>query len=854
MRRYGSLVLVGILTATAGCDGSAGDTTALQRALSADVFVTRAGPELRIGSTPFYYAGTNNYYLWYYPFDCTPTSPVCVREILDDSVAMGLTVIRTWGFGDGGGTAGWNGYAFQPSPGVYGDATFAHFDQVVAEAKARGLRLVIPLVNNWDDFGGMDQYVAWTGGTTHDDFYTLQACKDLYKAYVAHFLNHVSTLSGVAYKDEPAIMAWELANEPRAQTAGVAVLDGWINEMSAYIHSIDARHLVSTGEEGFYNGRTGFSGYVYGGAQGTDFIANNAHPGIDLVTMHLYPDAWNLADLDALDWINVHVDDARYALGKPVMLGEFGKTASTTADTAVRDALYTDWYHQLEMHNANGDNFWILYGNAYQNYDKLGVYYPGDTSTVAVIENHSGVMNARIGQNTVADEVALTETAGAGTVAGSYQATRAADGVTEVLTEVLSSGSPKARYSNLSWTYRLWVTKGDTPVFKVRAWKSGGNDGDNFQFQYSTDNVSFTSMLTVSKTADDGQYQTFVLPTGVREKVWIRVVDTDHVAGHQALDSLFIDHMTVEVTGIALSTDMPPTVAISAPANGAAVAGVVAISANATDDVGLAAVEYSIDGGAYVAMTSAGGGVWTASWDASAQPQGSTHTIGVRATDTASQIAVASVSVHIDNFPGDPDPTASISAPADGSTVKGTVTINATATDDTAVAAVQYRIDGGSWIAMGLVSGNQWSGPWDSTTVADGFHQIGVQSIDNVGQPSPIATVTVRVANVSSLIVHIQNIAMSGKLRGGQRQAEADVLIWDVGGTPASGVSVTVAWSGVGPAKTETVITGANGVASSFSNKGGAGTYVATVTAVSCSSCTYDSSANVETSDSVTIP
>src|SRR5262249_10677531 len=160
-------------------------------------------------------------------------------------------------------------------------------------------------------------------------------------------------------------------------------------------------------------------------------------------------------------------------------------------------------------------------------------------------------------------------------------------------------------------------------------------------------NLSFTSMLTVSKTADDGQYQTFVLPTGVREKVWIRVVDTDHVAGHMALDSLFIDHMTVEVTGIALSTDMPPTVAISSPADGAAVSGVVGISASATDDVGLADVEYSVDGGAYVAMTSAGGGVWTASWDASTQAQGSAHTIIVRATDTASQAVVASVSVHI---------------------------------------------------------------------------------------------------------------------------------------------------------------------------------------------------------------
>ena len=83
MRRYSWFVLAGILIASAGCDGNASDTTSLQRALSSDVFVTRAGPELRVGSAPFYYAGTNNYYLWYQPFDCAPNG-VCVREILDD--------------------------------------------------------------------------------------------------------------------------------------------------------------------------------------------------------------------------------------------------------------------------------------------------------------------------------------------------------------------------------------------------------------------------------------------------------------------------------------------------------------------------------------------------------------------------------------------------------------------------------------------------------------------------------------------------------------------------------------------------------------------------------------------------
>ena len=54
---------------------------------------------------PFYYAGANNYYLWYKSLDCDCNNPPagegCGIEVLDDAKAMGLTVIRTGGFGDG---------------------------------------------------------------------------------------------------------------------------------------------------------------------------------------------------------------------------------------------------------------------------------------------------------------------------------------------------------------------------------------------------------------------------------------------------------------------------------------------------------------------------------------------------------------------------------------------------------------------------------------------------------------------------------------------------------------------------------------------------------------------------------
>jgi mannan endo-1,4-beta-mannosidase len=86
---------------------------------------------------------------------------------------------------------------------------------------------VIPFVNNWNDFGGMDQYVRWRDISTpdgqtwyHDSFYTDPFIKQWYKDWIAHLLNRVNTYNGIAYKNDPTIMTWELGNEPRCLSAG----------------------------------------------------------------------------------------------------------------------------------------------------------------------------------------------------------------------------------------------------------------------------------------------------------------------------------------------------------------------------------------------------------------------------------------------------------------------------------------------------------------------------------------------------------------------------------------------------------------------------------------------------------
>src|SRR5687768_16524841 len=156
-------------------------STAVAPALTG--FVTRSGANLKLNGSTFKLAGSNNYYLMY-------KSRLMVDDVFADAQNAGFNVLRTWGFLDIGNQDGSNsvrgiqeGIYFQywdPTQGrpVYNDGPtgLEKLDYVLYSARQHGIRLVIPLTNNWNDFGGMDQYVRWRdasndGPSYHDDFY-----------------------------------------------------------------------------------------------------------------------------------------------------------------------------------------------------------------------------------------------------------------------------------------------------------------------------------------------------------------------------------------------------------------------------------------------------------------------------------------------------------------------------------------------------------------------------------------------------------------------------------------------------------------------------------------------------------
>ncbi|GAA0900822.1 hypothetical protein GCM10009557_76860 [Virgisporangium ochraceum] len=389
-RRFGVVTALLALIASVGAQAPAMAEPVQKK----NLFVTRAGSDLRLDGHTFRFAGTNNYYLMY-------KSPLMVDDVFADAQAARFNVLRTWGFLDIGNQDGSNsirgkadGVYFQYWDGTkpaYNDGPdgLQKLDYVLASARRHNIRLVIPLTNNWNDFGGMDQYVRWAGGSYHDDFYTNPTIKGWYKDWISHVLNRVNPLTGVAYRDDPTVMAWELGNEPRCLSAGAyprspncttATINAWADEMSRHIKSVDRNHLVGAGDEGFFCDDPNHEDWTRKCSEGVDTIALASLPAIDMMSFHIYPTAWGKDLPWTFEWIKRHVREAN-RIGKPVFWGEFG-----WLDKSTRNVVFKQWTDLFDAEGGDGWLYWILSGvqddgTLYPDYDGYTVYCPSPVCT-----------------------------------------------------------------------------------------------------------------------------------------------------------------------------------------------------------------------------------------------------------------------------------------------------------------------------------------------------------------------------------------------------------------------------------------------------------------------------------------
>lgn len=375
-------------------------------------FITVEKGQFIKSGKPYHYIGTNYWYGANLAADTIGGNRERLLKELDFMKAHGIDNLRI--------LVGAEGPDNQPfrvtpttikSPGVTSPKLLEGLDFLLNEMKKRDMVAILYLSNNWEWSGGMAQYLNWNGygdfvnpNLEHfswDDFkayqkqfYSCEPCIEQLNHYIEEIITRTNTINGIPYNQDPTIMAWELANEPRPMAQeNFEVFKSWIKNTSELIKSLDKYHLVTTGNEG----QKGCSESI------NLFKEIHSYESIDYLTFHIWVKNWSWYNYKepektfkpAMKKVQKYIDDhliVANELNKPLVLEEFGiardyQELEPGTPTTYRDNYYDYAFAQIEKsiqtkQNLVGANFWTFSGFAEpikgQIYWKAGDPYSGD--------------------------------------------------------------------------------------------------------------------------------------------------------------------------------------------------------------------------------------------------------------------------------------------------------------------------------------------------------------------------------------------------------------------------------------------------------------------------------------------
>ncbi len=251
-------------------------------------FVTRADTRLTLLGDPIRFSGADLPWLGVRPA-LSAGAPLHVptayevRDALATVQVLGGTVIRARTVAGSVGCA----QCIEPALGHFNDQAFAHLDMILDLARNMGIKLILPLAGpaptgSGDCMqaagaepvgGGICTYVRWQGRSNPQEFFTDQRIRAAYLAHVGAVLNHVNALTGIAYADDPTIIAWENC-DGCGREAEPAVLTGWTEQVGRFIHQNDHHHLYENGAA---------SGRIAPGGKAPLPIGSVVPPSVDIV-------------------------------------------------------------------------------------------------------------------------------------------------------------------------------------------------------------------------------------------------------------------------------------------------------------------------------------------------------------------------------------------------------------------------------------------------------------------------------------------------------------------------------------------------------------------------------------------
>lgn len=395
-------------------------------------FVTIQDGHFLKDGKPYYYVGTNFWYGAILGSEGQGGDRQRLCQELDLMKSMGIDNLRILVGSDGErGVTTKVEPTLQVQPGVYNDTILAGLDFLMQEMGKRKMVAVLYLNNSWEWSGGYGFYLQHAGAgkapRPNEDGYsafmnfvvqyaTNTKAHKLFYDYVRFILNRTNRYTGLKYIDDPAIMSWQIGNEPRAfSKEALPAFEKWLAEASALIRSLDPNHLISIGSEGSWGCEGDWACY--------ERIC--ADKNVDYCNIHLWPYNWNWARKDYLiedlgraktntkDYIDRHLAICT-RLGKPLVLEEFGYPRDgfkfeLGTPTKGRDAFYEYVFSLVVNHAEHGGyfagcNFWgwgglarprhyeqwqvgdDYTGDPAQEAQGLNSVFSGDASTLRVIQ------------------------------------------------------------------------------------------------------------------------------------------------------------------------------------------------------------------------------------------------------------------------------------------------------------------------------------------------------------------------------------------------------------------------------------------------------------------------------------
>ena len=386
-------------------------------------FVTVRDGHFYLGDKEYRYVGANFWYGAILGSEGRGGNRERLHRELDHLKSIGVDNVRVLVGGDGrDGIPSHIAPKLQTEPGVYNDTLLAGLDYLMLELEKRDMRAILYLNNAWEWSGGYGAYLDWVGfesdipdyakgdGSTRHFSQTPVPGIDGYREYTQHVSNFVlhegakamadrhacfivsrkNRYTGVPYSQSPALMAWEIANEPRAFNGDELhkrKFVEWIDRQSRLIRAIDPNHLITTGSEGRH------------GCEQDMQLFRTIHtlPCIDYACIHIWPYNWGwlgrfeqnpdegktIPDSkpdpmtekvgDACAKSMAYIDEA-YAMlqgsGRPIVLEEFGYPRDRFRFAPGSPTLGRDQYYRFlfgiirDSGKIAGCNFWGWGGSA----------------------------------------------------------------------------------------------------------------------------------------------------------------------------------------------------------------------------------------------------------------------------------------------------------------------------------------------------------------------------------------------------------------------------------------------------------------------------------------------------------